>query len=359
MISGNKGEWSELYVLLKLLGDGELYSGDAELNKITSECYIVKNVIRKDKIHKEKLEYKCTPPTINIFSGSTLIKKIDQEKFKIKATELLNDINKTEGVFPLPCIESFMRDIFCSTLKAPSKDKSDINIVLHDLHTLSDKEFGFSIKSRLGGKSTLLNSSSATNVIYEIIGDISKNDLEIINLNDSKSKIRNKIKDLDSKQSHLKFIKMCDVRFQDNLTVIDSQLPLIIASLLLEYYKDGIAKISQTVENIQNSNPCGFDLSYKHPYYEYKVKNFLSDIALGFTPTSIWNGNFDSTGGYIIVKEDGDVVCYHVYNRNEFRDYLFKNTFFDTPSQTRYKFGNIYFENGKSYIKLNIQIRFY
>ena len=34
MITQNKGEWSELYVFLKLLGDGVLYAADANLNKI-------------------------------------------------------------------------------------------------------------------------------------------------------------------------------------------------------------------------------------------------------------------------------------------------------------------------------------
>ncbi len=34
MITGNKGEWSEIYTFLKLLADGRLYAADAELNKI-------------------------------------------------------------------------------------------------------------------------------------------------------------------------------------------------------------------------------------------------------------------------------------------------------------------------------------
>ncbi|MDU4854253.1 MAG: HpaII family restriction endonuclease, partial [Clostridioides difficile] len=34
MISGNKGEWSEIYVLFKLLADGKIYAADSELNKL-------------------------------------------------------------------------------------------------------------------------------------------------------------------------------------------------------------------------------------------------------------------------------------------------------------------------------------
>ena len=31
MITGNKGEWSEIYALFKLLGDKMLYPGDSEI----------------------------------------------------------------------------------------------------------------------------------------------------------------------------------------------------------------------------------------------------------------------------------------------------------------------------------------
>ena len=34
MVTGNKGEWSEIYTLLKIIADKQLYSGDRNLNKI-------------------------------------------------------------------------------------------------------------------------------------------------------------------------------------------------------------------------------------------------------------------------------------------------------------------------------------
>lgn len=34
MLSGNKGEWSEIYVLYKLLSNGKVYASDSELNKL-------------------------------------------------------------------------------------------------------------------------------------------------------------------------------------------------------------------------------------------------------------------------------------------------------------------------------------
>lgn len=34
MLTGNKGKWSEIYVLLRLLADGKIYAADSKLNKL-------------------------------------------------------------------------------------------------------------------------------------------------------------------------------------------------------------------------------------------------------------------------------------------------------------------------------------
>jgi hypothetical protein len=52
------------------------------------------------------------------------------------------------------------------------------------------------------------------------------------------------------------------------------------------------------------------------------------------------------------------VLCYHIYNRNQFEDYLFSNTKLDTPSSTCHEFGMIYEENGEVFFALNLQVRF-
>ncbi len=96
----------------------------------------------------------------------------------------------------------------------------------------------------------------------------------------------------------------------------------------------------------------------EQPIYEYKVKQFLLAFALGMTAAKPWQGKFNANGGYIVVKEDGDVVCYHFFDRNDLEDYLFYNTKFDTPSTSRHHFGSIYEENGELFLKLNLQVRF-
>ncbi len=75
-------------------------------------------------------------------------------------------------------------------------------------------------------------------------------------------------------------------------------------------------------------------------------------------PSKVWTGEYDATGGYLIVKADGEIVCYHIKKKNEFENYLFANTKLETASSSKHKFGEVYEENGEFFIKLNLQIRF-
>lgn len=46
-LTGNKGEWSEIYTLFKLLGDGVVYAGDQNLNKIQDLFYPIIMILRQ------------------------------------------------------------------------------------------------------------------------------------------------------------------------------------------------------------------------------------------------------------------------------------------------------------------------
>ena len=45
-LSGNKGEWSEIYAFLRLLEVKKLYAADAEVNKKDDMFYNIINIIR-------------------------------------------------------------------------------------------------------------------------------------------------------------------------------------------------------------------------------------------------------------------------------------------------------------------------
>src|SRR5690606_33043554 len=85
------------------------------------------------------------------------------------------------------------------------------------------------------------------------------------------------------------------------------------------------------------------------------LKTYLRSSALGMVPAKTWDGELKAYGGYIVVLNDGRLVCYHLLNDDEFRTYLFENTKFDTPSTSRHDFGRVYNDNGELKINLNLQ----
>ena len=113
--------------------------------------------------------------------------------------------------------------------------------------------------------------------------------------------------------------------------------------------------MERALDSIVSANPLNYNLSKGH---QYKLKKFLTESALDMLPSKPWDGTADATGGYIIVREDDELFCYHLFNRNEFENYLVKNTKFETASTSRHQFGSIYKENRKYYLNWNLQIRF-
>ncbi|MEZ4909983.1 MAG: HpaII family restriction endonuclease [Saprospiraceae bacterium] len=357
MLTGNKGEWSEIYVFLKLLADGKLNAADANLNVIPEVYYPIIKILREESNNKR--EY-VIDSTIKIIDGNSKdeILSIPLSEFVIKSNELLRFLKKSEGSsFSFPTIEEFLQSIDVKNLTASKNEKSDISIVVHDLNTGLKPKLGFSIKSMLGKNSTLFNPGNTTNFIYEIIN--LNIDIDEINKIETAPKIANKIKCIIESGATIQFVNLASKSLKLNLQLIDSDLPKILAELLLiKYSNSGTATIFNTLQQVVNKNPLQYDLSLGHPFYQYKIKNFLTDMALGMTPSAIWKGNYDATGGIIIVKENGEIVCYYIYNRNEFQEYLLRNTRIEQASTSRYNFGNLYEENGKKYLKLNLQIRF-
>lgn len=357
-MTGNKGEWSEVYVFLKLLAEGKLNAADADLNAIPTVYYPIVKIIRQEKSINREYIINGNIKIIDSTANKEIL-NLPVSEFVKRSNHLFNELKKIKGSsFSFPDIEEFLHSIDIKTLKALKTDKSDIVLVVHDLNTGLKPQLGFSIKSLLGKDATLFNPGNTTNFIYEITGKGKLNINDINSITDSPF-IINRIKEIKNKKFKLKFCKIQSDTLQLNLQLIDSDLPKILAELLLiKYSTIRNSSLSDVLKIIKEKNPLNYDLSQGHPFYEYKLKNFLTDSALGMTPSSIWIGKYDATGGIIIVKENGDLVCYHIYNRNEFQDYLLNNTRLEQASTSRYDFGSLYKENGKIYLKLNLQIRF-
>ena len=357
-LSGNKGEWSEIYVLLKLLGDKRVYAGDAELNKIEELFYPILKILRNEQ--RKRLEYSIDDNIVIVAEdGNELLRKSVSDFLNI-AKDLLDIIQRSKGTFSAPEIESFMSEIHCSTLKAKSQDKTDIRIVIHDLRTGMTPTLGFSIKSQVGSNSTLLNAGRSTNFCYRILGcDMSDAQIEAINSINTNKKILDRVKSIIDLSGSLRYVGMDDIIFNNNLVLVDSLLPQIVSEILLRCYSTGIYDLKENTTAVATTNPLNYDTTGNHAYYAHKIKNLLVASALGMVPHTPWNGKYDANGGYLVVKENGDILCYHFYDRNLFEDYLFENTKLETPSTSKYDFGKLFRGSDNNlYFKLNLQIRF-
>jgi type II restriction enzyme len=357
MITGNKGEWSEIYTLLKIIADKNLYAGDSDLNKVEGLIFPIIKVLRTESKGTYEFGY---DDELVIIKGESEVFRLPIIDFKNKAVYLLETIKSAKArTFSIPEVEQFINSFNSETLKAKSSVKSDIRIVIHDERTGTNPELGFSIKSQLGGASTLLNAGKTTNFIYEIENISFTNDeIKEINSIDSKSKIKDRIEHIQGKGARLRFCGLESSVFENNLVLIDSALPKILSEIVFEFFTSKLSRLSELVASIETSNPLNFNYENNHPYYQYKIKRLLTDIALGMMPSKVWTGELDATGGYLIVKEDGEVLCYHIYNRNEFEDYLLNNTKLETASSSRHDFGNVITSDVGLKFKLNLQIRF-
>ncbi len=358
-LTGNKGEWSEIYTLLKLLGEGEVYAGDQDLNKIQDLFYPIIMILRQERDGNFNYKLQDSDVVIQTPEGEELL-RVPASIFLTEAEALLKAINENDGAFAIPQTELFMNSIYCHSLKASSSDKTDIKIILHDRRTKINSEMGFSIKSQLGGNSTLLNASKATNFNFKIEGAI-LSDEDIININaidPRRDKVIKRVEAIKNKGGILVFDKVDNNTFRNNLIMLDGHLPDIVAHLLLEQLNSGISTLKELAEKLTENNPLNYDITQGSPIYVYKIKHLLTSAALGMMPATAWSGLFDANGGYLVVKKDGEILCYHFYDRNRFEDYLFSNAYLERSSTTKHQYASIVKEDdGSLSFKINFQVR--
>lgn len=266
-LSGNKGEWSELYVLLKLLSTGELYAADEKLQKIKDVYYPILKIIRQEDENKH-LEYVIVSEEqgIEIHWNAEIIRSITQKEMAKRAAYLYEKI--VEGgsrAFEIPGSDTIMNELACTKISAPSTDKTDITMQIHDINTGYEPICGFSIKSELGSAPTLLNASGATNFVYEVSG-ISDELAEQINAIDSKTKILDRIQ-MITENGTMKYSHMKNKVFSGNLMLIDTYMEEIIAHLLLLYYQNQATDSDKLIRIIEEQNPLGYP---RKGIYAYK-----------------------------------------------------------------------------------------
>ena len=360
-VSGNKGEWSEIYALIKLLRDGRIYAANENLERVSDVQYLPIIKIRREEIPGEVYDYHTADSreaSVKIYHNGEFIKAIALSEFEVQTALLYRDLSTARtGNLKLGEIEglsSFLNNLFVTKIKADNTQKADIIMEFLDINTGFRPIAGFSIKSQMGSASTLMNASSATNFIYKING-IDDDVMNAVNAINSKTKIIDRMAYLQNHGAEFSFCEVSNPVFADNLEMIDSRMAEIMSHVMLYRYRDNVKSTVDIIEKLCNDNP----LRYRNnQIYRYKYKKLMCAVALGMLPATVWDGLDEANGGYVIVKNNGDILAYYLYNRNYFEEYLLKTTFLEAPSTTRHHYASVYKQGDAYFINLNLQIRF-
>ncbi len=368
----NKGEWAEFYVMLKLLGEGKLYTADNMLRKKLNSYLDVLKIIRQE-FDVEVLEY-----IINEYTATVVVKpqgtdnvlaSIPMAEFKANAMALFEGIVSKSGrsVAAPDSVCDFAKVIYVSKPKAPAVQalkkqfggKNDIFIEVRDGQTAIVSVMGFSIKSKFGQNPTLFNAGSSSQFLYKLSNCNDAMMEEFNGIHDGENRGWAKCRNyLSEKGISLEFVKTQNPTYNDNLFLVRESMSKILAwcvkDRLVDSWND--YDVKETVERMVAANPLG--VPNPQIYYEKAVKDFLMAGFTGMTAAYKWDGREQVNGGYIVVMDDGDVICYHSSDREAFRDYLYRNTYFEYVSTTKYLWSRIFKEGNDYYLPLNVSVRF-
>jgi type II restriction enzyme len=139
--------------------------------------------------------------------------------------------------------------------------------------------------------------------------------------------------------------------FHRNLEFFGADFPEFYANLVRMYVaRDAKTRVLSELVTISSGN------SQESKVRQYQMKSFLRAVALGLVPGSIWDGKLSTYGGYIVVKESGEILALHLANDDDFRDYLFENTVLTTPKSEL--FLRTAYVEGLAQVAFNAQLRF-
>ncbi len=367
----NKGEWSEPYAAIKILGDGKLYIADADGNKNPIEWMSVIELIRhetKDRIVTYR--YKEDNVDIDIYVNGELRISVPASEFLSMADMLAIEIQAGNGnSFSIPMAVDFFKKIEMTRPKAISTNKSDVFLSVRDPRAgVIRNHIGFSIKSDFGQNPTLFNTAKSSAFIYKLH-----------NMNDEKMNEVNSLMDI---YKHVAIGDRCDwllannckptfvglpiaqragcKAFQENLDLIDPRLITVIERMLwIRFFEHEDSCGLVTLMNIIiKRNPC--EITRPEVKYPYMFKSFIYATYCGMTASTLWDGSSQVNGGFIKIDKNGEVLAHYALESDAFKNYLFNNCYLEFPS-TDEKHGNyakVYKENGEYYFRLNFQIRY-
>jgi hypothetical protein len=378
MITGNKGEWSELYIFFKILTDKRIYTADANLNKIKDVFLNVITIIREE-VKNYVYKYNTGENVIIKLNGKE-VGRIPNEEFIHYMNIIWDQLkNNKDTTFSNEVVEDFLNRIHVTKLKSPSTHVTNyfggtVDIVLEtEDRSGVVRILGFSCKSDIKSPSTLLNASQDnTNFVYELEGPVNDEVMNHFNNIFKVTQRRGEVcKDIATHERidylkelgiDLKFVKTALPIANENLIMSGGmEMPKIIAGMLkLFYFVNSGSRtfINDCIKYLSENDIAGYGFPNLEDVYYSKVASFLYNTFTGLRLGTLWNGKAEVNGGYIVVKKDGDVVAFHSTIADEFKDFLVSTSFLEGPSHKRHLDMVIEKEGDRYYLKFALQIRF-
>ena len=348
----NIGEWSEIYVFLKSLLDGKFNVVKADLETKITEYKIIK-IFKKDYNNIQELEFK---PMLN------------NQNLLIILNLFLNKLtNSNQTTFKIKEIEEYAKNLDFSLNKGSSNQKNDLDAIIKDYNQKISSRLGYSIKSELSSKATLLNASSHTNFIYKV-ENFNPDYIKLINSINTKEKLKDRYNEIIKKGGKIIPIGASSNIFSLNLKCIDGDLENLLASMLLYSYIYKTKDIKKLLDLLIENNPLKIDISeisssfdYLNSFYSNKLLKFFNAIAFEMFPSSLMEKSNILFGGMLIMNKKGNIsLLDKIYFFNELNNYFLNNLKLDSPSSTRYHMLELKqcSITNEIYFTLNLQIRF-
>lgn len=376
----NIGEWSEMYIFFKLMSDRKVYVADKDMNRLKDVFLNIISIIREENKGKEYRYF--TGDVVKITLNGEEVATVDSSRFTDNAKKVWDMIiSKKDTTFSDQEVIDFLSSIFIQNISSPAQKKSEFfggtaDIVLDTMDYRSgvNQIMGFSCKSDIDAAATLFNASGDnTNFEYEIVGDIDDEKMNAFNGMFHEVTKKGVTKYEVATGDRMRYLKECgvDLRFVNPVKDVARQnlvrcggmeMPKILGGMLKYYYFEcGAASVGveDAIKYLADTDYVGYGFDDLYDTYRVKIANLLYAMFTGLRFSKPWSGRSDVSGGYIVVKRDGDVVAFHSCIADEFKDFLIDKLKFEGPSCSRHKYMEIYKkDDGKYYLKLALQFRF-
>lgn len=355
MTEATRREANELYTLFSLLANGTVGRANA-LGKSDGEIPVA--AVRRQE-HDGKRLYKIEEKEVHV-RGAEVNARFPREDFAAAAEWLLSRL-KQQGseTIDITELEGFLDALAIYDMEAQTDDRTDLHLALWSPDAPLT---GMRLHSRLCSNPPLFVGGRGANIKFEQSGvRFSGPAISKINHTDQPenvAEVARRILYIQSQGGILRYSDVADRVFRSNLLMLDTNLPRIIAAMLMALHLDGTNRLSELAKMLDEKNPLKMkeELLQKHGFYQYKLRQLLLASAWGLRPGVIWNGRASAVGGYLMTDENGALSAFLRADEQTFSDYLLSHARLAKTLPDEDKYGYLERENGNYYLKLNLKI---